>query len=410
MDKQRQQAPPGRPPAPANLLIKGGVALLSRLVLNTGRRFIYPFAPAISRGAGLQLTDVTGIIAVNQLSGLLAFVLGPLVDRIGYRPMMTAGLALLVTGMAAAAVFPGYGVLMAAMVLAGLGKSIFDPALQAYVGERVPFAQRARVIGLLETAWAGSSLVGIPLMGVLIDGFGWKAPFWALALVGGGAMAGLWAVLDPSEPKPGPSTFWPDMCQAWQRILRRRPCLGLMGVAFCTSGANDNLFVIYGAWLEGAFKLTVVGLGVGAGLIGMAELAGEMLTALLADRCGLKKALAGGLVLTAISYALLPFFPGTLAAALAGLAAVFLFFEFSIVTALSLATEVLPGNRAAMMAAVMAAAGLGRSVGAMAGGLIWQKAGIGGVGLVSAAMTLMGLLCLLIGLRSWSARTGSDLP
>lgn len=32
-----------------------------------------------------------------------------------------------------------YDVVLAALLLAGLGKSIFDPAIQAYVGQRVPF-------------------------------------------------------------------------------------------------------------------------------------------------------------------------------------------------------------------------------------------------------------------------------
>jgi MFS family permease len=74
-----------------------------RLVLNTARRFAYPFAPALSRGLGVSLSAVTSLIAVNQMTSLLGAVVGPLSDRLGYRTMMVAGLVLLGIGMLAAA-------------------------------------------------------------------------------------------------------------------------------------------------------------------------------------------------------------------------------------------------------------------------------------------------------------------
>ena len=42
------------------------VTTLCRLVLNTARRFVYPFAPALSRGLGVPLTAITSLIAINQ--------------------------------------------------------------------------------------------------------------------------------------------------------------------------------------------------------------------------------------------------------------------------------------------------------------------------------------------------------
>ena len=55
-----------------------------RLLLNTTRRFAYPFAPALSRGLGVPLTAVTSLIAANQITGILALLFGPLGDRWGY--------------------------------------------------------------------------------------------------------------------------------------------------------------------------------------------------------------------------------------------------------------------------------------------------------------------------------------
>ena len=75
------------------------VTTLCRLVLNTARRFVYPFAPALSRGLGVPLTAITSLIAVNQATSVLGLFSGPVADRLGYRFMMLIGMALLVVGM-----------------------------------------------------------------------------------------------------------------------------------------------------------------------------------------------------------------------------------------------------------------------------------------------------------------------
>jgi predicted MFS family arabinose efflux permease len=166
--------------------------------------------------------------------------------------------------------------------------------------------------------------------------------------------------------------------------------------------ANDNLFVVYGAWLEKQFNLSIVALGFGTGIIGMAELAGESLTAALADRLGLKRSVIGGLTACIVCYGVLPFLGHTLSTALTGLFLVFLTFEFTIVASLSLFTELVPKSRATMMASYLALAGIGRVVGALVGGPIWLAGGIQATTLVSAAISGLALASLVWGLRGWN--------
>jgi len=92
-----------RPIAPArldsNLIRKIGVATLSRLFLNTARRFPYPFAPALSRGMEVPLRAVNRLIAANQITGISGSFFAPLGDRWGYRVMLLAGLGQLGVGL-----------------------------------------------------------------------------------------------------------------------------------------------------------------------------------------------------------------------------------------------------------------------------------------------------------------------
>ena len=393
MPSRSQEPVPARRIQPLAATV--GTVVLCRLLLNTARRFAYPFAPVLSRGMGVSLTAFTSIIAVNQATTLLGMFFGPLADRLGYRLMMLTGLGLLVVGMFLGGILPFYGVVMAGLFLSGLGKSVFDPAYQAYFGETIPYHRRGMVIGIIETSWAGSTLVGVPLLAVLIDRAGWRAPFFVLGGLGllGIAAIRLFIPSDDKTSRERPSVL--DFGRTWQPLLRDRTALGAFGFAFFVSIANDNLFVVYGAWLESAFGLSIVAIGIGTSLIGMAELCGELLTVVLADRFGLKRSVLLGLGLSALSYGGLPFCGSALPPALAGLFFIFFTLEFTIVSFLSLCTELQPKSRATMMAGFFAAAGLGRIIGALIGGPVWLAGGISATGTVSALISLLALGALL---------------
>ncbi|RPH48026.1 MAG: MFS transporter, partial [Desulfobacteraceae bacterium] len=379
------------------LAVKIGVAAIFRIVFNTARRFTYPFAPALSRGLGVPVTSVTSIIAVNQAAGLLGTFLGPVSDRLGYRAMMLAGLGLLTTGMLGCGFFPYYFVVMAALFLAGLAKSIFDPAFQAFVGERVPYKKRGLVIGLTEFSWAASSLIGIPVAGILIDRLGWRSPFFVLGIIGLTGIISLFFMIPSDKYRVIKSEGADGYFKALRKLAESRASLGTLGLIFFISMANDNLFVVYGLWLEKEFGLSIIAIGIGTTVIGVAEFAGEALTALLSDKFGLRRSIAAGLLFSSVSYLLFPLFGKNLSFALAGLFMVFLFFEFAIVCSISLCTEILPGARATMMSGYLAASGLGRMTGALIGGPVWLAGGLPATGVVAAAVSLLALFSFVWG-------------
>ena len=350
-------------------------AMTARLFINTARRFAYPFAPALSRGLGVSLPAITSIIAANQFTGFIGLFFAPLGDRWGYRIMMLAGLGLLALGMFIGGAFPIYATVFMALFLSGLGKSIFDPALQAYIGQRVSFSRRGLAMGIIEMSWAGSSLIGIPLVGFVIDRFGWQAPFFLIAGTGFLGMVMLGALISKDHDTISTPSEKLHVYNTLPQLIRRRPALGAIGYIFFISAANDNLFVIYGAWLEESFRLGIVALGIATTVIGVAELLGEIFTAALADRLGLRRLISVGVGLCAISYLALSAIGQTLPLALTSLFVVFLTFEFSIVTSLSLATELLPEARATMMAGYLAGASVGRVFGAFIGGPVWIMGG-----------------------------------
>jgi len=383
------------------LIINISIIILSRLLLNTSRRFIYTFAAAFSRGLGVPLTSITSLIAINQGTSVLGILFGPLGDQLGYKLMILIGMTCLTVGTLAAGILPFYGVIAAAMFLTGLGKSIVDPAIQAYAGQRVPYHRRGLVIGMMELGWAGSTLIGIPLMGILIEKLGWQAPFLAIGLASL-LLAILIAIFFPKDQKTNRSGApLNETLNFWKQIMGNRAAVGVLLFALFIAIANDAIFVVYGAWLEDSFNLSIIALGFSTGVIGIAEVSGEALTAFFADKIGLKRSIFLGLLALAISFMLLPLADKNLTFALIGLFFIFVSFEFTFVTSMSLSTELAPGSRATMMSAFYAIAGVGHMIGAILGGIAWSMGKLVGTSVLATSFTVLAIFALIWGIWSW---------
>lgn len=370
----------------------------SKLLFNTSRRLIYPFAPELARGLNVDLSAITSVIAVNQATGLLGPVGASFSDRYGYRLFMLLSLAMLTIGTFSLGLIPIYSVLVICFFLTGLAKSIFDTSLQAYIAGCVPFEKRGKIIGITELAWAGSTLVAIPLSGIVIERFSWQTPFFIISGLGLTCFLMLLVLMPKTGRTDTDHTEHPaSMRSNWKKILKNRQVLSMLGFAFFVSLANDNLFVIYGAWLEQSYHLSIAAIGFGTILIGAAELLGEGCTALFSDRIGLRLSIFIGTLLSSIAYLVLPLLDTGLAFVLGGLFMVFFTFEFSMVTSMSLATEMVPELRASTMSAFFAIAGVGRVVGAFTGGLLWTGSGIVSISLVSGGCMLLSLACFAFG-------------
>lgn len=378
-----------------------GITTLTKLLMNITRRMVYPFAPEFARGLDVPLSAITSVIALNQATALLGPVGASFADRYGYKLLMLFALGLLTVGTFASGLIPMYSVLVICLFLAGLSKSIFDPSLQAFIGNFVPYENRAKVIGITELAWAGSTLAGIPVAGVLIERFSWQTPFWIIGII---SLICFFLILrfmpkDKTEPREKKSSD-NTILNNWKIIVQNRRVMGILGYSFFMSLASDNLFVIYGAWLEQSYGLSLVAIGFSTILIGMSEMLGEVCTALFSDRIGLRRCVYLGTGFCAGAYLLLPLADVGLGFVLAGLFLVFFFFEFTFVTSMSLSTELVPDLRASTMSAFYAVGGLGRVAGAFAGGMIWSSYGLAGISLVSGVCTLAALGAVLTGFSS----------
>lgn len=372
-----------------------GVILLGRINLNIPVRLTYFFLPAISRGLGISLEMASVLVSVRSLTGVAAPLFGALSDRLGGRRVMILGVTLLILGAALIASLPWYGAALVGFGIFGLAKSAYDPAMQVYVGQQVPYARRGRALGMVELAWSGS-LLGMPICGWLIDNIGWSAPFGIIALAGILAWWLTWRGLTPGPERPRTReqrqgrqesliAFWRTLGQ----LLRDRQARLALVISALLTVAQDNLMVVYGAWMEDRFGLTVTTLGMVTLVFGASEMLAELGVALLSDRMGKRRAVFVSLMLTAFGYLLLPRLTQSLALALAGSAFVVLAFEFSIVGLIPIISGLNATARGTLMSLNVAATSLGRMVAAPLAVSLYRSGDLTRNGPVSAVVCVL---------------------
>ena len=132
-------------------------------------------------------------------------------------------------------------------------------------------------------------------------------------------------------------------------------------------------------------------LGLAAAVIGVAEIGGEGLVALLADRFGKRRAILTGLLLNVLAALLFPFLGSSLIGAITGLFLLYVTFEFLFVSSIPLMTEILPKARATLMALNITSASLGRALGSLLGPELYAR----GFVLNIAALVLFNLVAFL---------------
>lgn len=100
-----------------------------------------PLFPLLRAEFGVSWTLLGALVGLYYVaSGVTQFVAGFVVDRIGARPVLLAGLALAAGGTLLASLVPGIGWLFPVAVLMGIGNGVFHPAdfaiLNASVAQR----------------------------------------------------------------------------------------------------------------------------------------------------------------------------------------------------------------------------------------------------------------------------------
>ena len=412
--------------------------IATRLVVDTSIQLFYSFMQTIALGMGLEVVVLGRLLSVRSAVGLSAPLFGSAADRYGYLRIMRLSLVLSAAGTFLLGSGAGFWSVLAGMILSGVGLTGFLPTVHAYISAQLPFAQRARGIGILEYSWALAGIFGLSLMGLLFDRFNWQLPFIVL----GTAMLAGWALLGflpkasrGAEPAPagaseetvpapaavasvkgGPkeavekgveSSLSPHSSPLAPRILLRIAALFDLGPnrrsAYTIIGANclflfsqGHVLIAHGVWLQTEYGLTPSALGLVALYQGAADLCGSILVSLIADQVGKKRSFQAGILGSMLVYISLPIINVGLLPVIVVLVLLRFTFEYGLVSAIALVSEQAPDRRGKVISLAVAINLLGITLTGFTGPWMYTHFGVWGLGPVSAVCTLAAFILLTV--------------
>ncbi|NGO43821.1 MDR family MFS transporter [Streptomyces ureilyticus] len=200
--------------------------MVNQFTINLGFYMLMPYLAAYLAGpVGLAGWLVGLILGVRNFSQQGMFLLGgTLADRLGYKPMIIAGLVLRIVGFATLGLVESVPALLAASAATGLAGALFNPAVRAYLaadaGER-----RVEAFALFNIFYQAGILLG-PLVGMLLTG----VSFRVTCLVA----AGIFALLSIVQIRALPARRGDDakrgqdqesVLSQWRGIAANRPFL-----------------------------------------------------------------------------------------------------------------------------------------------------------------------------------------
>jgi predicted MFS family arabinose efflux permease len=153
------------------------LALLALVRIAMGIQFqsIGAVGPALVSGLGLDYAALGTLAGAYLLPGAaMALPAGWLTARLGDRPTVLGGLALMAAGGMATALAPGFAVALSGRLAAGVGGVLLNIALSRMVMDRFTGSALGLALGLLLSAWPLGLGVGLAVLPALAEATGWR--------------------------------------------------------------------------------------------------------------------------------------------------------------------------------------------------------------------------------------------
>lgn len=111
-------------------------------------------------------------------SGLLA---AGFADRYDRKKILLFFYLGFIIGTALCAIAPSYNLLLAARIVTGLFGGVIGSISSAIITDLFTMQVRGRVMGFVQTAFAASQILGLPIGIILAQQFSWHSPFWMIS-------------------------------------------------------------------------------------------------------------------------------------------------------------------------------------------------------------------------------------
>ena len=172
------------------------VAILSFLQFTIILDFmiISPLGAILLRELHIPTTKFGLVVSVYAFAASASGILAAgFADRFDRKKMLMFFYAGFIGGTLLCGIAPTYHFLLLARIVTGVFGGVIGSIVMAIIADLFPMAMRGRVMGFVQTSFAASQVLGLPLGFYLATHLGWHAPF--LMIVALGVVAGVFIMI-----------------------------------------------------------------------------------------------------------------------------------------------------------------------------------------------------------------------
>lgn len=261
----------------------------------------------------VSYTELGALMAVMAgASTVVQVPVGFLVDRIGARPVLVTGIAVLAGSIALMGLATSFWMLMVLAALAGIGNSVFHPADYAILNASVSEKRMGRAFSIHTFAANFGAAVAPALMVGLSVGLGWRGALIAVGLAGLVLVAGiLWqwnAIRESTAQTAARKSAVDDARTGWQLLMSRTVLIFFLFFAMLSfSAAAMQAFAVTALVNLHGTTLVVANTALSVYLFAIAG--GTLLGGEISDRYPHHEVVAAGVfIMTAVLTAMLAVF------------------------------------------------------------------------------------------------------
>src|SRR5690349_21324428 len=207
-----------------------GVVSAAHFVSHYYILLLAPLLPFVRADYGVSYTEIgVALAAFNTVSAVLQTPAGFLVDRLGARILLIAGLLLGAGAFIVAGLVDSFWVMVAMFAVAGVGNTVYHPADYALLSQHVPSARIGQAFSVHTFAGMLGSAVAPPTLLMMHAVWGWRGAFIGAGILGLAVAALLLVIRDAPSPPAHPGKANQAAQPGSIRLLTSAPILLNLG-------------------------------------------------------------------------------------------------------------------------------------------------------------------------------------
>ena len=272
---------------------------LSAFAIGTTEFVIMGLLPQVAQNLAVSIPTAGWLVSGYALGVFIgAPIMAIATQKLPPRNALLILMGIFILGNALCALAPGYGFLMAARIITALCHGAFFGIGAVEAANLVPEHKRAQAVALMFTGLTLANVLGVPLGTALGQAAGWRTTFWAVAVIGIAAFAGLFVLL----PRDKPAAHAPAMLR--ELFALKPPAWLALLTTVIASASMFALFTYISPLLNDVTHISARGVTYTLFLVGLGMTFGNIIGGRLSD-WRLNATLIGVFISTAVILGLL---------------------------------------------------------------------------------------------------------